>query len=253
MASNNAMELLAVAEALRMIADQMHVWIMTDSAYVKNGITQWVSNWLKNGWKNASGARVANKSLWERLIAAVNRMRRVEWSWVKAPNGRLLNECADMLATRGVFNEPRPCPVETVRVVGEDSDVTVYELRDGEETPVTGKDGDVYPVGQTYVLKAGPEAPRAFSAYPSSSAESAEQAIEANLCEALDLCTRDVQGTERTAGTTHEVSDHEDEGTFPAPSDEVSGDLGVSTEKIARTLKHMAERLSQEARPKPEW
>jgi ribonuclease HI len=63
MASNNAMEILAVTEALANIPDDMHVWIMTDSAYVKNGITQWVSNWIRNGWKNSSGARVSNKSL----------------------------------------------------------------------------------------------------------------------------------------------------------------------------------------------
>jgi ribonuclease HI len=75
MASNNAIEILAVTEALANIPDGMNVWIMTDSAYVKNGITQLVSNWMRNGWNNSSGAQVANKSLWERLIAAVNRMR----------------------------------------------------------------------------------------------------------------------------------------------------------------------------------
>jgi ribonuclease HI len=80
MATNNAMEILAVTEALANIPDGMHVWIMTDSAYVKNGITQWVPNWIRNGWKNAGGARVSNKSLWERLITAVGRMKRVEWS-----------------------------------------------------------------------------------------------------------------------------------------------------------------------------
>jgi ribonuclease HI len=108
------MELLAVTEALANLPDGMHVWVMTDSAYVKNGITQWVPTWIRNNWRNSGGARVANKSLWERLIAGVNRMRRVEWSWVKAHNGRLLNECADTLATRGVLNQQRPCPVETV-------------------------------------------------------------------------------------------------------------------------------------------
>jgi ribonuclease HI len=126
MASNNAMEILAVTEALANIPDGMHVWIMTDSAYVKNGITQWVSNWVRNGWKNSSGVRVSNKSLSLKLIAAVERMRRVEWSWVKAHNGRLLNECADMLATKGVDNEPRRDPVSTVRIRGEDSDHTEY-------------------------------------------------------------------------------------------------------------------------------
>jgi ribonuclease HI len=139
MASNNAMEILAVTEALANISDAMHVWIMTDSAYVKNGMTQWVSNWMRNGWKNSSGARVSNKPLWEKLITAVDRMRRVEWSWVKAHNGRLLNECADVLATKGVYNEQRRCPVETVRVRGEDSDHTVYELMEGEETLTAGK------------------------------------------------------------------------------------------------------------------
>jgi ribonuclease HI len=105
MATNNAMEILAVTEALENIPDGMHVWVMTDSAYVKNGITQLVSNWIRNGWKNAGGVRVSNKSLWQKLIAAVGRMKRVEWSWVKAHNGRLLNECADMLATKGVHGE----------------------------------------------------------------------------------------------------------------------------------------------------
>jgi ribonuclease HI len=83
MATNNAMEILAVVEALANIPDGMHVWVMTDSAYVKNGITQWVPNWIRNNWKNSGGARVSNQSLWKRLIAAVERMKRVEWSWVK--------------------------------------------------------------------------------------------------------------------------------------------------------------------------
>jgi ribonuclease HI len=71
MASNNAMELLAVTEALGNIPDGMHVWVMTDSAYVKNGITQWIVNWKRNGWKNSGRARVANRSLWQSLEAAV--------------------------------------------------------------------------------------------------------------------------------------------------------------------------------------
>jgi ribonuclease HI len=124
MATNNAMELSAVTEALQILPDQMHVWIMTDSAYVKNGITQLVPNRLTNWWKNVSGARVANRSLWERLIAAVHRVRRVEWSWVKGHNGRLLNECTYMLATQGVFNEQRQSSVARVRVVKEDTEHT---------------------------------------------------------------------------------------------------------------------------------
>jgi hypothetical protein len=160
---------------------------------------------------------VANKTLWEQLIVAVQRMRRVEWPWVKARNGRILNECADMLGTKGVFNEPRTCPVEVVRVVGEDSDTTTYELKDGEETPVAGKDGDVYPAGQTHVLKDGPEPPRAFrEEFPSSApAEEVERTTEVNLRETIVLCERDVQGTGSATEVTLEVSEQDDEGTFP--------------------------------------
>jgi ribonuclease HI len=209
------MEILAMTEALANIPDGMHVWIMTDSAYVKDGITQWVGNWQRNGWKNSSGARIANKSLWERLVATVNRMRRVEWSWVKAHIGRLLNECADMLATRGVYGEQRPCPVETVRIRGEDSDHTEHELLDEEESPVAGKDGDLYPLGRTYVLKAGPEVTNPFSAGASSTpcqVVTEEQAIETCLKETLKLCTRDIHDPVT-------VPDPVEDGVFPIPEE----------------------------------
>jgi ribonuclease HI len=211
MATNNAMEVLAVTEALANIPDGMHVWIMTDSAYVKNGITQWVANWIRNGWKNAGGVRVANRSLWERLIAAVGRMRRVEWSWVKAHNGRLLNECADTLATKGVRNEDRSCPVETVRVAGENVDNTVYELQDGEETPVVGKDGEGYPEGRTYVLKArATDNPfRSSQLGTQDESETLVQGIEESLREVWELSNRVIQTSEP------ESRESEDEGTSP--------------------------------------
>jgi hypothetical protein len=256
------MEILAVTKALANIPDGMHVWIMTDSAYVKNGVTQSVGNWQRNGWKNSGGARVANKSLWERLIAAVNRMRRVEWSWVKAHNGRLLNECVDMLATRAVFNEQRPCPIETVRVVGEDSDHTVYESLDGEETLVVGKDGDAYPLGRTYVLKAGPEVTRPFSVGPSSTSgpvDAEEQAIEACLKETLALCTRDVH---EPASVPDSVGQDDDE-AFPIPEGSSSqggspdGIRWESTDhmmqRIARQIKFMADRVEWESWTRPDW
>jgi ribonuclease HI len=66
-ASNNAMEIDAVIEALRIIPAGMHVWISTDSAYVKNWITQWLPNWMKNNWRINQGKPVANKSLWQKL------------------------------------------------------------------------------------------------------------------------------------------------------------------------------------------
>jgi ribonuclease HI len=257
MATNNAMEILAVTEALANIPDGMHVWIMTDSAYVKNGITQWVPNWIRNGWKNAGGARVSNKSLWDRLIAAVGRMRRVEWSWVKAHNGRLLNECADTLATKGVRNEPRPCPVATVRVAGEDTDETVYELRDGEETPTAGKDGAGYPTGRTYVLKAH-AADDPFRADKQSSQvqdETLEQRIEENLQEIRDLSTPRVPEIVRPLGQT----DSEDENVFPMPEEPQessspqyeTGDAVV--QKAQRVAQFWTEQVEWETRPKPEW
>jgi ribonuclease HI len=59
------MELTAVVEAMRALPDQMQVWVMTDSAYVKRVITEWLPNWIKNGWKNSKGGRGVNKILWE--------------------------------------------------------------------------------------------------------------------------------------------------------------------------------------------
>jgi hypothetical protein len=136
---------------------------MTDSAYVKNGIMQWMPNWLANHWKNSKEARVANGILWEQLLAAVKRMRHVKWSWVKAHDGQLLNECADTLATKGVMNEPRPCPVGFVRVVGEDEDLETYTLLDGEETPVVSENDGVYSAGKTFVMKAEDDGPQFLS------------------------------------------------------------------------------------------
>jgi ribonuclease HI len=63
-ATNNAMELRVVIEALRNLPNDMHVWISTDSADVKRGITEWLPNWIRNGWQNAQGQAVANQTWW---------------------------------------------------------------------------------------------------------------------------------------------------------------------------------------------
>jgi ribonuclease HI len=254
MATNNAMEILAVTEALANLPDGMHVWIMTDSAYVKNGITQWVPTWIRNGWKNSGGARVANKSLWERLIAAVSRMKRVEWSWVKAHNGRLLNECADMLATRGVLGVPRPCPVATVRVVGEDTDSTVYELQDGEETPVCGKEGDGYPAGKTHVLKAN------AADIPFKGQQAGTQAEADALVQGIEECLREVRDLSNTMDET-KLTDSEDESAFPMPEEQPtssSPQYGNETPeemsmRIYRQLKFWTAQNEWETRPRPNW
>jgi ribonuclease HI len=94
----------AVVEALQDLPEGMYVWISTDSAYVKKRITEWLPNWIRNNWGISAKTAVANKSLWQALMTAVGRMRKVEWSWVKGHSGYLLNECVDMLATKGVNN-----------------------------------------------------------------------------------------------------------------------------------------------------
>jgi ribonuclease HI len=69
-------------------------------------------------------------------------MHKIEWSWVKAHSGILLNECADILATKGVFNEPTQSLVQFLVPIGEDTDAQEYEMREGEETPVEGWRGE---------------------------------------------------------------------------------------------------------------
>jgi hypothetical protein len=167
-----------------------------------------------------------------------------------------------MLATKGVYGEQRRDPIATVRVRGEDSDHTVYELLDGEETPTVGKDGDAHPLGRTYVLKAGPEVTNPFGMGASSTPSpvvGVEQAIEDGLRETLELCTRDVQGS----APAPVLAESEDEGSFPTPDDsKVSEAPPGSAEwnspeamsmKIYRTMKFMAEKVEWESRPKPIW
>jgi ribonuclease HI len=107
-ASNNAMRIRAVVEALRILQEGMHVCVSTDSAYVKKGITEWIPKWVLNRWCNSKGVAVANKTLWQELIVVTKRIHMIEWSWVKVYRGILLNECADMVATKGVKNEQPP-------------------------------------------------------------------------------------------------------------------------------------------------
>lgn len=99
--TNNRMELTAVIEALAALKRRCEVVIHTDSQYVKNGITEWMSNWEKRGWRTADGKPVKNDDLWKRLKAEVAR-HRVEWRWVKGHSGVAGNERADELANRGV-------------------------------------------------------------------------------------------------------------------------------------------------------
>ena len=81
--TNNQMELLAPIKALKKIPKGSKVQIFTDSKYVKSGITEWIHNWKKNGWKTANKQPVKNKELWEELDLLSNSFE-IKWSWVKA-------------------------------------------------------------------------------------------------------------------------------------------------------------------------
>ena len=99
--TNNRMELLAAIEALSALKQPCHVQLTTDSTYVRDGITKWLQNWKKNGWKTAAKKPVKNQDLWMRLDEQTAR-HRVEWRWVKGHSGHPENERADALANRGL-------------------------------------------------------------------------------------------------------------------------------------------------------
>ena len=95
--TNNQMELLAPIEALKKIPKGSEVQIFTDSKYVKSGITEWIHNWKKNGWKTADKQPVKNKELWEELDLLVNEFE-ISWNWVKAHSTDKLNNEVDLIA-----------------------------------------------------------------------------------------------------------------------------------------------------------
>ena len=99
--TNNRMELLAAIRALQSLKQPCKVNLYTDSNYVKQGITEWIIKWKRNGFRNAKKKSVLNSDLWKQLdeLAAVHK---VEWYWVKGHSGHPENERADALANKGV-------------------------------------------------------------------------------------------------------------------------------------------------------
>ena len=95
--TNNQMELLAPIKALKKIPKGSNVQIFTDSKYVKSGITEWINNWKKNGWKTASKQPVKNKDLWTELDQMTNEFQ-IKWSWVKGHSTDILNNEVDLIA-----------------------------------------------------------------------------------------------------------------------------------------------------------
>jgi len=99
--TNNQMELLAAIKALESLKEPCQVELFTDSNYVKQGITEWIINWKKNGFKNSKKKPVVNAELWMRLDTIASQ-HKVNWQWVKGHAGHIENEKADALANRGL-------------------------------------------------------------------------------------------------------------------------------------------------------
>ena len=99
--TNNQMELTAVIEALKLLKYKCDVDVWTDSQYVKNGITDWIIGWKRNGWKNSQKKPVKNKDLWVKLDE-LSSFHNVSWHWVKGHNGHIENERVDELARQGI-------------------------------------------------------------------------------------------------------------------------------------------------------
>ncbi len=100
MTTNNRMELMAAISALEAMKRPCAVELHTDSQYVKQGITSWIHNWKRNGWRTADKKPVKNEDLWRRLDEALAQ-HTVEWRWVKGHAGHEMNERADQLAREG--------------------------------------------------------------------------------------------------------------------------------------------------------
>ena len=100
--TNNIMELTAAVEALKMLKEPCEVILTTDSNYVKNGISDWIFNWKKNGWKTASKKPVKNKELWQKLDS-LSKNHSIQWKWVKGHSGHPENERCDELANEAIL------------------------------------------------------------------------------------------------------------------------------------------------------
>jgi ribonuclease HI len=99
--TSNRMELTAAIEALEALKRPCVVHLHTDSNYLRGGITAWIANWKRNGWRTADKKSVKNAELWQRLDAAAAR-HEIDWRWVKGHSDDVMNERADALARKGI-------------------------------------------------------------------------------------------------------------------------------------------------------
>ena len=102
--TNNRMELAATINVIKSIDPKININLYTDSNYVKNGITVWVYNWIKNNWKNSQKKEVANKDLWLQLYD-LNNTYTINWNWVKAHENNKYNNLADEYAVLSMKNQ----------------------------------------------------------------------------------------------------------------------------------------------------
>ena len=101
--TNNIMELTAVIESLKTLNRTCKIVVTTDSNYVKDGITEWIHQWKKRGWKTSGKKPVKNKALWQKLESYVQQ-HQINWEWVKGHSGHPENERADELANEAIEN-----------------------------------------------------------------------------------------------------------------------------------------------------
>jgi ribonuclease HI len=101
MTTNNRMELTAVIKALEALKKQCDVRVVTDSNYVVQGITSWITQWRKNNWKNSQKQQVMNQDLWLKL-SDLSAFHTIEWKWVRGHDGHAENERCDMLARQAI-------------------------------------------------------------------------------------------------------------------------------------------------------
>jgi len=104
--TNNRMELTAAVQGLAALREPSEVEIVTDSSYLKNGITEWLPRWKRNGWKTAGKQAVKNQDLWMQLDEQVQR-HTTRWTWTKGHAGHADNNRADELATLAAREVPR--------------------------------------------------------------------------------------------------------------------------------------------------
>lgn len=99
--TNNRMEMTAAIEGLKALKEPCDVTLTTDSEYLRKGITEWIENWKKKGWKTAAKKPVKNQDLWQALDSEAQR-HQINWCWVKGHSGHPENECADQLANQAI-------------------------------------------------------------------------------------------------------------------------------------------------------